>query len=313
MQSRMNIYSFNVHMKSEIFVSCVPSLLRCVLLTGGSYSLSDDDDDVDRTYLSLGIFKQQNNKQNGKESELKRAGNETDFIAKKIKEDEVKEIDLHQRCIETDNHNKCDVLEMDTSKEELLKVQCGNMIDKTYEVRCGMNPSPQKKSMLQLGSSSPLNLTMCEESAERSLSEEYMQCPFKSLTIPPVSSTFSSQTSQPFTVTNSIDSVNPLQTQPTVNSEATATMTAPAASCLGKRPYSSSPFTEPKTFVPPGQLEVTLKHVCTTRYTRFTSRPTPLLPLPSVNPETSSLNVSNTSILPPAPKKKTRTSYSSGK
>ncbi|XP_062842073.1 homeobox protein NOBOX-like [Trichomycterus rosablanca] len=241
----------------------------------GSYPLCKEE--VDRPYLSLGIFEQQRNEQNRKKAELKRDGNESDSIAKKIKEAEEtrKEIsNLQQRCIETHDHKydhgKREVLEMDKSKVELTKVQQEKSNE--HEVGCDMVPPPQKKSMLQLDSSSPLNLMMmCEESVERSLSEELML-------------------------------------------QAAVTMTVPAAPNLGNRSFSSSPFAEPKTFVPPGQLEVTLKHVCTTRrYTRFTSRPTPLLPLPSVHPETSLQplpSVSNTSILPPGPKKKTRTSYS---
>ncbi|XP_017548494.1 homeobox protein NOBOX [Pygocentrus nattereri] len=134
------------------------------------------------------------------------------------------------------------------------------------------SPPLDGRSAPQLDSGCPVNLVMmCEESVER--------CPI-------------AQTKQ---------------------TQATAQMPGPEALCLGNR--NNSPSAEPKTLVPPGQLEVTLRQVYTTRrYTRFTSRPTPLLPLPSVCPDSSSQPlpyITSTSLLPPAPKKKTRTSYSS--
>ncbi|XP_072530964.1 uncharacterized protein nobox [Salminus brasiliensis] len=105
-----------------------------------------------------------------------------------------------------------------------------------------------------------------------------------------------------------------VERSPVVQTQAPAQIPGQDGPCLGSHAYSSSPTAEPKALVPPGQLEVTLRQVYTTRrYTRFTSRPTPVLPLPATRPDTSSQPlpyITSTSILHPAPKKKTRTSYS---
>ncbi|KAL7829601.1 hypothetical protein AOLI_G00304860 [Acnodon oligacanthus] len=181
------------------------------------------------------------------------------------------------------------------------------------------SPPLDGKRAPQLDSGCPVNLVMmCEESVERCVSEELMLCPSKTLTLPqlPSLSLPSLSNPLPLTVPPSNPPLLPLQTQPmaqTKQTQAPAQMPGQEALCPGN--HNNSPSAEPKTLVPPGQLEVTLRQVYTTRrYTRFTSRPTPLLPLPSVCPDNSSQPlpyITSTSLLPPAPKKKTRTSYSS--
>ncbi|XP_035385362.1 homeobox protein NOBOX [Electrophorus electricus] len=85
------------------------------------------------------------------------------------------------------------------------------------------------------------------------------------------------------------------------------------APCLGKRMYGSSPSMEPTTLVAPGQLEVTLRQVYTTRcYTRFSGQPAQQQPLPSVPPDSSTqplAYITSSPLQPAAPKKKIRTSY----
>ncbi|KAG7317056.1 hypothetical protein KOW79_019354 [Hemibagrus wyckioides] len=172
-------------------------------------------------------------------------------------------------------------------------------------------PAQEEKSVLRLNSSSPVNLVMvCEESVEGSVNEEILLCADKSLT-PLISSP--SQNPLPLTLPPSNSSVLQLQKQPVGQNQGLVPMPVQQAPCLTKRAYESSPCgaVDPKTLTHSGQLEVTLQQVYTTRrYTRFTSR---AAPLKSVHPETSSQPlpcVSNTSLLAPAPKKKTRTSYS---
>ncbi|XP_007245739.2 uncharacterized protein LOC103034894 [Astyanax mexicanus] len=176
-----------------------------------------------------------------------------------------------------------------------------------------LSPTLTEKSTMQLDSGCPVNLVMvCEESVERSVSEELMLCPSKSLTLPDIPSLSPPPSNDPLplTVAPSNPHLLPFQTQPMVQTQAPAQMPGPEGQCLGSQPYG-----EPKAHIaPPGQLEVTLRQVYTTRrYTRFTSRPTPVLPLATVRPDAISQPLSyitNTSILHPAPKKKTRTSYS---
>lgn len=178
-------------------------------------------------------------------------------------------------------------------------------------------PSTQeKKSILQLDSSSPVNLVMvCEESVQNSVNEELMICPAKSLTLSqnPLTSSPPSQNPLPSTIPPGNPSVLQLQTQPVVQTQGSVSMPVPQAPCLTRLAYESSPAAESQTLTHSGKVEISLQQVYTTRrYTRFTSRS---VPLKSVHTENSSQPlpcVSNTSLLAPAPKKKTRTSYSTG-
>lgn len=177
-------------------------------------------------------------------------------------------------------------------------------------------PPSQEKSGLQLDSSSPVNLVMvCEDSVENSVNKELLLCPAKSLTLSQTPLISSPPTPNPLHLTlpprNS--SAFQLQTQPVVQTQGSVPTPVPQVPCLTKRAYEGSPSVEPQSLTCSGQPEVTLQQVYTTRrYTRFTSRS---MPLKSVHPETSSQPlpcVSNTSLQAPAPKKKTRTSYSTG-
>lgn len=178
-------------------------------------------------------------------------------------------------------------------------------------------PSTQeKKCILRLDSSSPVNLMMvCEESVENHVNEELLLCPDKSLSLSqsPLISSPPSQNPLPLTLPPGNTAMFQLQTQPVVQTLGSVPMTVPQAPCLTKCTYKSSPSVESQTLPHSGKLEVTLQQVYTTRrYTRFTSRS---VPLKSVHPETNSQPlpcVNNTSLLAPAPKKKTRTSYSTG-
>ncbi|KAI4871838.1 hypothetical protein NFI96_016396, partial [Prochilodus magdalenae] len=179
-----------------------------------------------------------------------------------------------------------------------------------------VSPPLPDKSALQLDPTGcPVDLVMvCEESVEKSVSEELLLCPSKSLILPQIPS-LSPPPSDTLLPLNVPPSNPPLQTKPVVQTQAPGQISGPEALCLGNHVYHNSPPAETKTLVPPGQLEVTLRQVYTTRhYTRFTSRPAPLLPLSSAHHDASSQPlpyITNTSLLPPVPKKKTRTSYSS--
>lgn len=175
----------------------------------------------------------------------------------------------------------------------------------TNDVSDDLVPSTQEKCILQLNSTSPVNLMMvCEESVENRLNEELLLCPAKSLTLSQTHLISSPSSQNPLCLTLPPDnpSVLQLQTQP-----------VPQAPCLTKCGHESSPPVEPSELPHSGKVAVTLQQVYTTRrYTRFTSRS---VPLKSVHPETSAQPLpcmSNTTLLVPAPRKKTRTSYSTG-
>lgn len=176
--------------------------------------------------------------------------------------------------------------------------------------------SPLLESNLQLDSGCPVNLVMvCEESVESCLSEEFMLCPSRSLTLPQIPSLTPTPSNSPLSLTVPTSNPSLQKTQTMVQSQAPAQTSEQEGPCLENGVYSNSPSAVPKTLAPTGQLEVTLRQVYTRRYTRFTSRPGSLLSLPSAHPDTSSQplpHITNTSLLPPAPKKKTRTSYSTG-
>lgn len=178
-------------------------------------------------------------------------------------------------------------------------------------------PPLEEDCILQMGPDCTIDLVMvCEQSVERCMSEELMLCPPKSSNVlqPPIESP-----PRPLTIT--LPSQNPtlpltFQPQPPLQAQV-PTQTQLEAPCIRKRPYDRSPHVEPQATMPStGQVEVRLRHVYTTRrYTRFTSRTAPLLPLQSVSGETSTHALPSFSTDAPLmpPKKKTRTFYSSGR
>lgn len=172
-------------------------------------------------------------------------------------------------------------------------------------------PPFEEDCILQMGPDCTIDLVMvCEQSVERCMSEELMLCPPKSSNLPqpPIKSP-----PRPLTIT--LPPQNPtlpltFQPQPPFQAQV-PTQAQLEAPYMRKRPYDSS---SPPVMVPStGQVEVRLRHVYTTRrYTRFTSRTAPLLPLQSVSGETSTHtlpSISSDALLMP-PKKKTRTFYS---
>ncbi|XP_053469504.1 homeobox protein Hox-D4a-like [Ictalurus furcatus] len=276
------------------------------------------EEECEKHCLALGVNEQQRNvdeeaeqkrdhKISSIDEEKKEAGNEmAERVAKVF--------------VDTDdeyNHEEGAEFEMGESKVEMTeknKSKCDN--GKGNDVSGDLVPPPQEqKSLQQLDASDPVNLLMvCEESVESSVNEELLLCPAKSLSFSQtslISSPPPSQNPLPLTLPSSNHSVFQLQTQPVVQTQSSVPMPMPQVSCLTKRAYESSPSVEPKTLTHSGQLEVTLQQVYTTRrYTRFTSRSASLN---AIHPETSTQPlpcVSNTSLLVPAPKKKTRTSYS---
>ncbi|KAK3532335.1 hypothetical protein QTP86_016039 [Hemibagrus guttatus] len=257
-------------------------------------------EEEERPCLALGVNEHQRNVD--EEAELKRDHEITAINEEKKDGIEMAET-MPKRFFELNdkyNHEDCEELGMSQSKIEVTK-----------ENKSKRDPPAQEgKSVLRLNSSSPVNLVMvCEESVEGSVNEEILLCPDKSLTLSqtPLISSPPLQDPLPLTLPPSNPSVLQLQKQPVGQNQASVLQ----APCLTKRAYESSPSVEPKTLTHSGQLEVTLQQVYTTRrYTRFTSR---AAPLKLVHPETSSQPlpcVSNTTLLAPAPKKKTRTSYS---
>ncbi|XP_030644420.1 homeobox protein NOBOX [Chanos chanos] len=155
---------------------------------------------------------------------------------------------------------------------------------------------------------------VCEQSVEQCLSTGFRLCPPK---LPPLPQNLA--LSPPLPPNPPI--MPPMQTQhlpqnqaPTALPPALAQPAAkPGALCLGKRAYGSgSPSVDPQAVPPQGQLEVKLTQVyATRRYTRYTSRPTPLLPLPAVSTDAPLQTIgTDPALQPPAPKKKTRTLYS---
>ncbi|XP_017309749.1 uncharacterized protein LOC108256949 [Ictalurus punctatus] len=275
------------------------------------------EEECEKHCLALGVNEQQRNID---EAEQKR-----DHKIGSIDEEKKEEgTEMAERVakvfVDTDdeyNHEEGVEFEMGESKVEMTeknKSKCDN--GKGNDVSGDLGPPPQEqKSVQQLDTSDPVNLLMvCEESVESSVNEELLLCPAKSLSFSQtslISSPPPSQNPLPLTLPSSNHSVFQLQTQPVVQTQSSVPMPMPQVSCLTKRAYESSPSVEPKTLTHSGQLEVTLQQVYTTRrYTRFTSRSASLN---SIHPETSAQPlpcVSNTSLLVPAPKKKTRTSYS---
>lgn len=213
-----------------------------------------------------------------------------------------------------EEHAKFDICEtrteMTVGNKRKCDVEIGNDVS-------DLVPSiHEKKCILQLNSTSPVNLMMvCEESVENSVNEELLLCPAKSLTLSQTHLISSPSSHNPLCLTLPPDnpSVLQLQTQSVVQTQSSVPIPVPQVPCLTKRGHESSPPVEPKTLTHSGKVEVTLQQVYTTRrYTRFTSRS---VPLKSEHPETSSQPLpcmSNTTLLVPAPRKKTRTSYSTG-
>lgn len=287
------------------------------MFTGSPCPLCEEE--CEKHCLALGVNEQQRNID---EAEQKR-----DHKIGSIDEEKKEEgTEMAERVakvfVDTDdeyNHEEGVEFEMGESKVEMTeknKSKCDN--GKGNDVSGDLVPPPQEqKSVQQLDTSDPVNLLMvCEESVESSVNEELLLCPAKSLSFSQtslISSPPPSQNPLPLTLPSSNHSVFQLQTQPVVQTQSSVPMPMPQVSCLTKRAYESSPSVEPKTLTHSGQLEVTLQQVYTTRrYTRFTSRSASLN---SIHPETSAQPlpcVSNTSLLVPAPKKKTRTSYSTG-
>ncbi|KAB5530925.1 hypothetical protein PHYPO_G00134950 [Pangasianodon hypophthalmus] len=270
------------------------------------------EEEGERPCLALGVHEQQRNVD--EEAELKRDHKISSIHEEKKEEGSEKAETVTKGFVETDdeyNHEEGAEIEMGEKVEITEDNKSKHDDGKGNDVSGALVPPPQEeKCVLRLDSGGPVNLVMvCEESVESGINEELLLCPAKSLTLSqtPLISSPPSQNPLALTLTPSNPSVLQLQTQPVVQTQGSV----PQAPCLSKRVYGSSPSVEPKTITHPGQLEVTLQQVYTTRrYTRFTSR---TAPLKSVHPETSSQPlpcVSNTSLLAPAPKKKTRTSYS---
>ncbi|TSK31372.1 Homeobox protein NOBOX [Bagarius yarrelli] len=175
-------------------------------------------------------------------------------------------------------------------------------------------PQQEEKGVVRLDSHSPINLMMvCQESIESSVNEGLFLCPDKASTLSqsPLISSSTSKNPLLLTISPSNPSGLQLQTQQMIQTDDSEPMPVLQAPYLTKPVHESGPSVEPKTLVHSGQLEMSLQQVYTTRrFTRFTSRS---VPLKAVHPETSSHLlpcVSNNSLLVPAPKKKTRTSYS---
>ncbi|XP_066531189.1 uncharacterized protein [Hoplias malabaricus] len=278
------------------------------------------DEEDERHYLRHRVSERKKKKHKEREEpELKIVNiKEDENIENKKKEKgnvKIVEEKEEQKIIKADDifkHGKsAEVEKDDESKVEKLKV-----MQNDAEKETNASPPQDDSSVLQLDSGCPVNLVMvCEESVEKCVSEELMLCPSKALMLPQIPSLSPSPSDNPLalTVPPSNAPLYPLQTQPLVQNPASVQMPRSEAQCIGNRVYSSSPSADPKTLVPPGQMEVTLRQVYTRRYTRFTRGPTPLLPLPSGHPDSSSKPlpyITSTTLLPSAPKKKTRTSYS---
>lgn len=276
-----------------------------LLFTDSLCSLCEEEGE--RPCLALGVTEQQRNVD--EEAELKSTHKMNSINEGKKDGSEIAETMRHTFFEMDDEYNReeCAELEMGQCKIEITEENKSKHDDgKVSDVR----------GDLQLNSSSPVNLVMvCEESGECSVNEELMLCPSKSLPLSqtPLISAPPSQNHLTLTLPSSNPSVLQLEKQPVGQTHGSVPMPMSQSSCLSKRVFESSPSVEPKTFTHSGQLEVTLQQVYTTRrYTRFTSRS---VPLNSIHPENSSQPlpcVSNTSLLAPAPKKKTRTSYSTG-
>ncbi|XP_046691459.1 homeobox protein NOBOX-like [Silurus meridionalis] len=266
------------------------------------------DEEGERPCLALGVNEPQ--KIVDEEAELKREHAFSSINEEKKEEESENTEMVAKEFFETDDEGPD--FEMNESKVETTEENKSKCDDdgKGNDVSGAVGPPPQEeKSVLQLNSCSPVNMVMvCEESVENSVNDDLLLCPAKPLSLSKTTliSSPCSQNPLPLTLPANNPSVLQLQTQPVVQTMVQGSV--PQAPCLSKRTYDGSPT---KTLAHSGQLEVTLQQVYTTRrYTRFTSRS---MPLKSVHPETSSQAlpcVTNTYLLAPAPKKKTRTSYS---
>ncbi|XP_027031734.1 uncharacterized protein LOC113661586 isoform X2 [Tachysurus fulvidraco] len=273
------------------------------------------EEEGERPCLALGVAEQQRNVD--EEAELKSTHKMHSINEGGENGSEMAETMTHRffEMVDECNPEECAELEMGQCKIEMTEENKSKHDGKVSDVSGDLDPPLQEeKSVLQLNSSSPVNLVMvCEESGESSVNEQLMLCPSKSLPLSqtPLISAPSSQNPLTLTLPSSNPSVLQLQKQTVGQTQGSVPMPMSQSSCLSKRVFESSPSVEPKSFTHSGQLEVTLQQVYTTRrYTRFTSRS---VPLNSIHPEASSQPlpcVSNTSLLAPAPKKKTRTSYS---
>ncbi|XP_042601239.1 homeobox protein NOBOX isoform X2 [Cyprinus carpio] len=180
-------------------------------------------------------------------------------------------------------------------------------VDDDAEASDLLVPPLEDDCILQMGPDCTIDLVMvCDQSVERCLNEDLLLCSPKSSDLPQQPPVKSPPRPLSITLPPQNATVLPFQPQSLLQPHLPpqAQLEAP---CLGKRPYGS------RTDVPTGQLEVTLRQVYSTRrYTRFASRVAPLIPLASVDGETSSQALPSISTDAPLmpPKKKTRTFYS---
>ncbi|KAK1805110.1 hypothetical protein P4O66_019462, partial [Electrophorus voltai] len=244
-------------------------------------------------------------KQNGKKKEKGKEGMVEEKQETTVRDDDGDDYGHEGEEVEMDKESK---------PEEQTEVKKGDGKEGLSSDR--VHQPVREGRVLQLDPGCPVNLVMvCEESVERCVSEELMLCPSKSLSLPqnPSLSPHPSQDSLPLTLPPSDPSLHPLQSQPMGQTQEPALIPVSEAPCLGKRMYGSSPSMEPTTLVAPGQLEVTLRQVYTTRcYTRFSGQPAQQQPLPSVPPDSSTqplAYITSSPLQPAAPKKKIRTSY----
>ncbi|XP_051520739.1 uncharacterized protein LOC127421651 [Myxocyprinus asiaticus] len=224
---------------------------------------------------------------------------------KKTVGEQKEELDNGKKYGEKDRNKK-----VEESGEVILKDQAKTNDEKETRV---LAVSPLKDDcILQMSPDCNMDLVMvCEQSVQKSMSEELMLCPPDTSNLPQ-RPTQSPPKPLSITLPPQNHTLQPFQAPPVLQTQvpAQAQLETP---CLGKRPYESSPAVERPAMVSTGQVEVTLRQVYTTRrYTRFTSRTAPLLPLPSVSGETSTPALPSISTDAPLmpPKKKTRTFYS---
>lgn len=285
------------------------------MFTGSLCPLCEEE--CESPYLALGANEQGHVDE---EVELKRDYKISSINEEKKEAGTEKAETVAKRFVEMDNYIPHEGAEFETDESNVKMTEENKSlmlldVGIRNDVRSNLVPSTQEKCMLRLDSSGPVNLVMvCEESVENGVNEELLLCPDKSLTLSQTSLISSpAQNTLPLTLPPDSPPVLQLKTQPVDQTQGSKSMPVPQAPCLTKHSHESSPPVEPETLTHSGKVEVKLQQVYTTRhYTRFTSRSAALK---SAHPECSSQPlpcVSNTSLLAPAPKKKTRTSYSTG-
>lgn len=262
-----------------------------------------EEDELKKDAQMENCTEAQNPEEENKEDESK-----TETKNEKSTEDQNKMADT----VETSEKSTKDAQEclLDFKDDQKKTVNDDDDDDKLNEL---LVPPLEDDCILHMGPDCTIDLVMVyDQSVERCMNDDLLLCHPKSSDLP--QQPLIKSPPRPLSITLPPQNPTMLPFQPPALLQPQVPPQAPLeAPCLGKQPYGTSPAVDPPALVSTRPLEVTLQQVYTTRrYTRFSSRAAPLMPLSTISGETSSQALSSICTDAPLmpPKKKTRTFYS---